>query len=448
MRPVMVGIIVLISILFTAGFLSSQEKEEVRSLVDDRRDILLYGIESEVLDVIQALEEEKDDSLVREAFWVFESSGSPALKRSMLAYFTTVDYRVPEETVIALLQDYEELHESVLLAAVTYLSAGDNPAALETYRIMLDSVSPVVQRSAVQALGTKGTPDDAVILRGLLEDIDFPVSLKPDIILGLGDLKDPESRTILSKIILDEYEEPTWRRYALISLGKIGFTEDVEIVKQAYLNETDAITRSYAVSALEYFDTPEAEDLLIQSLRDTFWRTRVNAAKALGERRSSAAVDILIYKAGRDPEKNVKVAAVTALGEIGNPRGFDLLRELYSNELSNIEVRSAAFDALASRDLEQSIPAFEKVIAFHWDKQGSKVLEFTAKRLSSAESTVLRDIFLRFMSHPEMNIVIHGIRGAKRNGFSSLSERIEELAGEGSPRSVRREALAALEELE
>ena len=227
----------------------------------------------------------------------------------------------------------------------------------------------------------------------------------------------------------------------------IGVAEDVDILYEVYQTTDDPLVRSYAVSSLGYFDSEKAETALIQSLRDSFWRVRVNGAKALGERKSEEAVSILIYKATRDPEVRVRLEAIEALGNIATREAFDAIQEIYKKEGSDMKLRSAALEALASGDIDNSLSVFEQIIDSQWEISRSSMLELTAKRLSRCQSSDLERIFERFLLHPELTVKIHGIRGIRYNKFSGLKSRIEELSSEGNHRSIRKEALAALEVL-
>jgi len=46
---------------------------------------------------------------------------------------------------------------------------------------------------------------------------------------------------------------------------------------------------------LKYFPSKDVEELLIQGLKDSFWKVRVNAAESLGELVSKEAVEILDF---------------------------------------------------------------------------------------------------------------------------------------------------------
>jgi len=91
---------------------------------------------------------------------------------------------------------------------------------------------------------------------------------------------------------------------------------------------------------------------------------------------------------------------VKALGEIGRKEGFDLLRELYSDERQNLGVRTACLDVLVEKDLGNSTESLWKVVEEHIAKPmfKSKILDYTAKRLEEIDSgELLQTVSTRYI---------------------------------------------------
>lgn len=260
----------------------------------------------------------------------------------------------------------------------------------------------------------------------------------------MGDLKEPVAVDRLIEILEDENENPTWRRYACASLGKIGDETALPVIEKVLYDE-DAMLRSYAVGSLQYFSGSEVVQLLSAALKDSFWRVRVSAAKGLAEMKAAAAAPILIFKAEKDPEMNVRIEAVRALGAIADSQSLDALREFYSKDLTPSALRTLSAEILAEKDLLASIDLFKKVIDKHWGKDSSRILEYTAQILSRTESDHLEEFYARFLDSGELVVMIYGIRGIAKNKVVGLKEAVEKLSGEGNHRSIRKEALAALE---
>jgi HEAT repeat protein len=259
-------------------------------------------------------------------------------------------------------------------------------------------------------------------------------------------MRSEKSIDILIEILEDVDEEKSWRWTACEALGKIGSTDALAVIEQT-MQDKDTYLRAYAVKALAGFDTAEVEDELIQSLKDSFWRVRVSAAEALGERKSKNAVNILIYKAKKDPENNVKVAAVKALGQIADADSMEFLRELFKKSTTVQSLRTVAAEIIIREDLKASLDTINVVLSEEWEKENSAVLSYTCKFLSKTEYSELEQIFERMLNHKDLAIKIYGIRGIQLNGFTAQKERLESLTKEGVNNAVRKAALGALEQL-
>ncbi len=107
-------------------------------------------------------------------------------------------------------------------------------------------------------------------------------------------------------------------------------------------------TRWQAAQALGELGDPRAIEPLIEALEDTNQWVRIVAAEALGQLRARQAVEALILCLD-DPSIWVRRAAVVALGEIGDPRAVPPLVERLLHHPSTewpVELRDVAARAL------------------------------------------------------------------------------------------------------
>jgi HEAT repeat protein len=437
---------ILLSMGSAVSAQDADNAEAIQSLTDERREILLYGIDSQVLELIDDLREERDTSLIGEVYAAFKMTRNPRVKASILSFLQEMEFRGADEDALAIVEDFDDRDPELLLSAVRYLSDGASPEHATALKPLLESQNLEVVRAAVKAVGLAGGEGTGELLLSYLEDRDFPERIKPEIILALGDLKDPSVIPALVDILENTGEESTWRRYACASLGKIGDPSVLPVIESVLFDE-DANLRAYAVGALRYFDTDDIVPMLIAGLKDSFWRVRVSAAQGLGEKRAVQATPILIFKAEKDPEMNVRQQAVRALGEIADTEAFEFLRSYYERDVTPLGLRILAAEILAEKNLSESLEVFKKVIFENWERENSKILERSAYFLSLAESPELEGLYSKFLDSGELVIIIYGIRGVARNDMGSLKGRIEQFAEEGNHRSIRKAALAALDQM-
>ena len=118
-------------------------------------------------------------------------------------------------------------------------------------------------------------------------------------------------------------KRPAVRDRALEQLVEGGPTS-IAALTHAREHSTSHETRSSAVWGLYRIGTPEALAAVRAALKDTNFRVRVAAARALGMARNRDAVDRLMAMVGRDVPAARRQAA-TALGQIGDARAVPAL---------------------------------------------------------------------------------------------------------------------------
>ena len=424
----------------------TEDEDALISLTQERTDTLKYGIDSEVISLLEKLIDEENSLLAETVAAIYDQTANSEVMNKAVDYFIEIEYKDAVPSAENRIINWENEETSVISSSLRYVSAFSNDKTEEIIIPLIDHENKSLASSALTAIGKCGTESSADILLDYLDDDDYHEDLKPTIIRALGEMKSEAAIDILIDILEDIDEEKSWRWTACEALGKIAHPDALPSIKTA-LQDKDSYLRSYAVKALTSFDDETVEETLIQSLKDSFWRVRVSAAEALGERGSKNAVEILIYKANKDPEKNVKLAAIKALGKIGDSDSMDFLRDLYKKPTTNQSVRTTAAEIIIENDLTDSIDVIKVVLADEWEKDNSAVLSYSCKFLSKAENTKLEPLFEQMLNHSDVAIKIYGIRGVELNGFGSLKERIEKLTEEGVNNSVRKAALAAVEQL-
>lgn len=436
-------IALLIVLAFIPCLLFGQENED-RAITEIWREVLLFGIDSEVLTIIKSIKQAREQSLNEQLLELFEESANPQIRLAVLNYFRDSDYGGAVNSAATLLED-ENLEDSELLVTLMgYLSRLEAVQSRDRIEYLVDSSEELVAEAAIGALSKIGDENSAQFLVERLENGEFSEKMKPRIIVALGDLEYQGAVEILMEIVQNGEQERTWRMYAAISLGKIGDKKAVSAIKSLF-EEQDSLIKMYAASGLAYFDMKEVQDILIQGLRDSNVRVRIASAKALAHKEAKDAVDILIYKAKHDPENKMRMEAIVALGEIGTANAFVFLREEFQNKHSGFLYRETALDALCENDLPGSLGTIEEVIETEWPNKDTGVLEFVAKRLSRVESKSLKKTLARFLQSKNLYVRIYGLRGVELNRINDLRGQIEDMSTEDPHPAVRQVALSVLE---
>ena len=421
------------------------ETEKTKSITDEWKETLMYGIADQVISTLKDIRAAKETSLNTELTSLFIESINDKLRYEILDYFQEIKYKGLESTALALLEEYESNPKNLVLKSIKYLAAIESPGLIKLINSLLDATDNDIAIAAIQASGDLNNRDNIDVLLEKLDDDEYSNKRKPEILLTLGKIKAVKAVPKLIEIIEDKEEDKIWRMYASDSLGKIGDKEAVAPLKKLF-NEDDALIRAYAATALSHFKLPEVTDILIQGLKDTNWKVRVQAARGLADKSAGAAFNILKYKVEKDPVNDVRYESIRSIGAIGNAECFDYLKSLYLDDGQSSNIRDLCLEMLLKYDLEGSLGTIKKIVERDLQKEKGKsaVIELTGKRLFTVESPGLLEIFRLFLTSRNMLLRIYGIRGAVINHFTGLKEKITEISEKDPVPNVKQEALSAL----
>ena len=409
------------------------------------REVLLYGIESEVLQVIARIKSSGDDSLDPELMQTLSGTSSAEVTAAILDLFAQEQKRDAEALALKRLADPENRDPRLLVPCMRYLAAIRSAAAAGPLAGFLDSEDELAS-AAIQALAALGQQSSGEALLARLRALEYPAALKPQLILALGTLKYQPAVEELIAVVSNPDEERVRRMYAAAALGEIGDARALPALRELFTAQ-DSLLRTYAAGALAGFALAEVEPALQDGLRDNNARVRQAAAKALARKDAHRSVDILVYKARHDPERAVRLEAIRSLGAIGGSKALSYLREAYQDRLLGNLYREEALAVLLQQDPGGSLQAVRAVVEEEWGRKDASVLEFTARRLAVLEQGGLGELFRRFLESPNLSVRLYGLRGIRLNHLGSLREKVRVLAEQDPHPAVRREAQLALEAL-
>jgi len=432
-----------------------KKEEEIRieSLAKEKRDVLMFGIDSEVLEVISTIRTEKDNSFDEDLAELLRVNDNPEINRALFDFFGQTESDAGVEKALGLVRDHlddYDLSSNLILSAISYLGTVKAAEAGESFYNLLDDSNRSIASAALRGIGKLEDPARAGEILTLIEenegDSDYE-DLIASAILVLGDLVYGESSEIMEDILQDEDAPAVHRQYAAVTIGKLGMDSGFDLLSEMYLSLKDSLLRSYVLKGLSDYDRPEVEEIMITALRDSFWRIRIAAAEGLGERKTEGAVDILQYKVRKDPVRQVRYASMEALGEIGSSDARRFVLEQFGDAKVAFDIRSKALDIMMEHQMDGAVKVLEEVLADKWEKDKDNELGPICKVLSVTEWDRLKPFYEHMLGHKDFIIRIYGIRGIKLNGISSLRSNLEALDTESQPVNVRREIKAALDVL-
>jgi HEAT repeat protein len=424
----------------------AKTEEPVRSLAEERGDIIKYGLEPEIIDLLGALKNEKNSGFVDDFAAMLEAGPSVKIVQEIFGYLGAMGSDKGVRAAEKYLDDYENQPREVVIAVLRYLGEEKGHSFPEKIYPLLASANPQLSIAAVRYLGKKRPEGASEKLRELFSKEETSQALRGEIVLALGEMKAADAVPFLASLLEDEDEDISLRRYACDSLGKIGAEEALPAIRAA-LGSSDNFLRSYAISSLGYFPGEENTGILVEALRDSFPRVRELAAERLGDMRYEKAADILIYRARKDPEKRVRQAAFRSLSKIGTQEAVSFLQEFLEGDRNAGDLRSLAAEELVDKHPAAMVKSAAKIMAAEWAKDRSPILDVVCKLLSQKEYSGFDDLYKRMLGHTNFIIQIYGVRGVQKNHVAGLKAEVEALSAEGRHPQLRKNALSALEEL-
>lgn len=426
------------------------ESEKIQSLTAEWKETLRFGIDDEVIEVVKAIRAAKETSLNNDLKTLFMDTISVKVKIAVLDYFTLEKAKNLEEPVITILKhredDTKKVDRELILACLRYLLGIESYSELDLYKELVASEDKGFAATAIKLLGKTHNPAAGPFLLEKLNDIEYEEELKPEIVLALGELRYQEAVEPLVKIIEDKSQDKGMRMYACEALGDIGDAKAIEPLKAIFI-EDDALIKSYAAAALSKFKVPEVAGLLIQGLKDANWKVRVTAARGLAEVKASEALDILMYKAEKDPVNDVREESIKALGELGKGEGYNLLKTMYAEDKQPLNIRDICLTVLLDKDPGNAIAVSQEIVKKEIARPhpNDDLLGMITVKLSAVQRGDSKEIFVKLLESKNINIKIYAIRGIGANRYGDLRATIEKISKEDPVVAIKRAALAVLE---
>lgn len=438
--------------IITCGIFSSMpafsqeeagEAEEIVSIREERKRTLKYGIDSEIEPLLQTITEEETGEYVEEAVDLLSSTLNNDIKRACFSYLQTLENDSAVPAAEEILTNFEDRPLPLIKSAMEYLVELKEQAEPDLVFPLIEADSDIAL-SAIRSFSEIKVEGLTALLKEKYEERGIGVNMKAEILLALGKLKNPDTRELLESIAADEGEESILRNYACSALGELGNPGSIDVLMQVYASD-DALTRSYALYGISKIDDERSQEIVIGALRDSYWKIRVYACEGLGERKVSAAVPALQYKAERDPEIQVRRAAVEALILIGGGDALDTVYRIFKNERSNTSLRLAAFENLMEHRFPAALPVIKEVFQKELSKENSAILDQMCKKFSLTESPQMTEFYKSMLDHGSLTVKIHALRGIALNSVGQLREEVEKLSAEEMPSAIRKHALRTLE---
>ncbi|MCL2802138.1 MAG: HEAT repeat domain-containing protein [Treponema sp.] len=440
--------IVILFIIFMFSFgVFAQESIEAQ-----RRDIILYGTETEIASLIQVLRVENVDYLDDELIALVQNTRNQRVLTGVFGFFGEQEKTGLEQRAMRAITEREDETNETVLSAIEYLGRIKSNAAVPVIMEILDTEERRFLGTGFRAIGLASSGDKALADETAEFLIDYYEFREPGndnrstIINAIGATGSSAGVSFLTGIASNTDERIPLRMAALDALSKIGDPEGLEAILSC-VGTNDPNVRSAAVSALGPFSGAAVESAILDGFRDSYYRSRIAAANAARDRKLESAVPFLRFRAERDDVPNVRDEAIRALGAIANAEAIEILNSLFIERKNTDRVRILSADMLmkctSGGKFSQLVVEMEEAKLRNQTTLYNGFLRVVGEAVVEGSTTEVENIARRFMQSGTPIEKLYGLDMAQNNNISGLREEIITLSRERNESIARRARRAA-----
>lgn len=310
--------------------------KDEKSMTDDYvkkcQDTFLYGLETEITDLIDELNKAEDLRFVDEIYDLFEETNNSVLKQKIIEYFTKLKDPCLEDFAVEVINDPYDQKKDTVSDCFKYIAAVDCKAAIPGLVELVDKEEEDYFNGALTCLGEIGGEKEALFLADYLDREDLSVAQKQALMRVLGKIKSVQTWEKLSEIAQDENENTFVRMYAAEAIGAMQKSESEDILIDLF-EDSDPNLRSYVIKGISYYTDTKADRLIISGIRDSQYKVRLEAINAASERDLKDAVPYLIYRCKDKSEQDqVKNKCYESLAKLNTSEGNEYLLSLITDK--------------------------------------------------------------------------------------------------------------------
>lgn len=420
-----------------------EAEEAARKETQKRTDTILYGMESQVLELLDTLKTEKNTKHLDELAKAWDASTSAKLRAGIFDLYSSLESAVLAGRAAQIIKGRDDQADVLVGAAFTYLLDVKADNALEESREILEERETRYLLAAVRTMGQFGGEPEAAQLIKAWEDDELEPPVKEAIVRALGTLKRTESRELLEDLAKSETESKIIRMNACDALGKLSDDRAIPTLIQVSTG-SDPNVRAAAIEALGQYTTSRARAAVREGLRDSHVLVRSAAIRAVEKSEDSEAIPFLRYKVVYDPEKTVRDASIRVLARIGTKKDAEFLLEFALDKKNGISFRGQAFAAI----LEHGDPSLHGSLLSAFNeaqKEKDRAVFTTLVRAVSAVDKKSVEPFIRaLLTDTDFSMRMGAIVWIDRNKASSFGPELQKLVDNDTNEAVRKRAALAL----
>lgn len=395
------------------------EKDESEKDFEEKSNTIKYGVPSEISSLIDDLIKNDDPRFTEEIYDVFQVTKNPVIKQKVLNYFKQLEDPCLEDYAVETLNDPYEEKNDLVKACFQYIAAVKTKEAIPAVLSLIESENDSYFNDAIAAIGEIGGPEEAMFLVEYLEREDLSDAQRQTLMRTCGKMHAVQTWDKVVEVAEDEDENLYVRMYAAEALGLMEKKESVPVLVELF-SENDPNLRQYVIKGLSHFpDIVEAQETVIQGIRDEHWRVRQEAIKIAKENKMKDAVPYLIYRAKNDSEKVIKDEAYNSLAALNTNQANDFLVSQLEDKKVGDSTKKKIVEVLLKEGHAGEKEILELAEECLKDDRRKDLRYAIGKELAKYENSAYKDICLKYLESKDSTTQGLGLDIYKMNKFSS-----------------------------
>ena len=395
------------------------EKDESEKDFENKSNTIKYGVPSEISTLIDELIKNDDPRFTEEIYDVFQVSKNSAIKQKVLNYFKQLEDPCLEDFAVEVLNDPYEEKNDLVKACFQYVAAVKTKEAIPAVLSLIESENESYFNDAIAAIGEIGGPSEAMFLVEYLERDDLSDAQRQTLMRTCGKMHAVQTWDKVVEVAEDEDENLYVRMYAAEALGLMQKKESVPILVELF-SENDPNLRQYVIKGLANFpDVVEAQETIIQGIRDEHWRVRQEAIKTAKEQKMKDAVPYLIYRAKNDSEKVIKDEAYSSIAAINTNEANDFLVEQLGEKKVGDATKKKIVEVLLKEGNAGEKEILELAEECLKDDKRKDLRYAIGKELAKYQNSSYEAICLKYLESKDSTTQSLGLDMYKMNKFNS-----------------------------
>lgn len=404
-------------------------------------ELLKYGLESDVLELVEKMTRDKDPRFVEEVYDVFEETKSPVLKEKILLLFKVLEDPCLEDYAVSVLNDPYDEKNSIVSACFSYIQVIKTKEALPCVKTLLESDDEQYFLNSLETLGKIGGSEEAEYLSAYLEREDLPLAQRQSLVKVLGELHAAETFDSMVELAENEDENSFIRMYAAEAIGKMEKKEAIPVLVKLFESE-DPNLRAHVIKGLSYFEDEEARKTIILAIKDSHQKVRTEAVNAVKKLNISEADEYLIYRAKNDNESNVKNLCYKTLAFLNTQKANDYLLSQITDKKVPDGVKLRVATALLAED-ERGAKEIAQLAAETVKDDRRKQLRYgLGKEMAKYKNQEFADVTLMYISNKDVSTIGTGLDMYARGRYSNCDADVKTLAEKADLNARSKNAMA------